>query len=398
MKKIHSLGLLIFTGILFSRIGGFIFRALALKFLPLSLYGELAIFILLMNFFGLIASLGLPVLITSFAGKESSEKKRFKNLQEFSSILLPFSILTSLLLLAFSPLISSTLNISIKTIVFLSGILPVYTFYNLLLFYFRGTNAKISTISEFLFSAFRIIAFIILFLLGFVFLSPFLAFLLAFFLSAFFMFLNLKNKNLFIKFSKVNNARKIIAVGSIVVAYEAIRNFSLGMDRFMLSSFFSTKAAGIYDSLVLLCIFYVVLANSYGIALLSQKSKMKEKLKHALSAYFKISLAYAIFIFSVNKPILAFFKPEVLKNIQAFPYVLLGYLIYGIFIIFIFFFTSVKRYKIALNGTIIFLFLNAILNLYLVPQLKYLGAGISLLLSLTISTIFLGVKIWRKEY
>lgn len=398
MKGIHKLGFLIFTGILLSRAGGFIFRTLALKLLPLALYGEVVIFILFLNFLGSVASLGLPILLTSTAGKESSKKKRFEILREFSTLLIPISLSISLLLLLFSTTISSLLNISVIPVIFLSGTIPLYTFYNLLLFYFRGTDAKVSTVSEFLFSILRITIFLILFFAGAVILSPFLSFLLAFFLSTFFMLLKLRRKNLISRFTKIKNARKIIGAGFMVLIYESLRNLSIGIDRFMLSSFFNSTVSGIYDSLVLLCVFYVILANSYGIALLSQKTKIMKKLKESLNMYFKLSLLYTIFILITGKFILSIFRPELLEAFYTFPYVVLGYFIYGIFVVFIFFFTSLKRYKVALTGTFIFLIVNIIFNLYLVPELKYLGASISLTTSVIIGSVFLGVKIWKEKY
>ena len=398
MKRIHRMGLLIFTGILLSKSGGFIFRLFALKLLPLTLYGEIVIFIILLNFFGSLASLGLPILLTNITGKEISKKKRLEILRQFSALLIPISLFISLLLLFFSPIISSLLNISILPIIFLSGTLPFYTLYNLLLFYFRGTDVKVSTISEFLFSVLRIIIFIILFFTGLIIFSPFISFLFAFFFSSFFMILRLKRKNLIIKFGKINNIRKILAGGFIIFIYESFRNLSIGIDRFILSGFFDSAASGIYDSLTLLCIFYIILGNSYGIALLSQKTQITKKLKESLNMYFKFSFGYTIFILLTGKFILGIFRQEPLEAFYVFPYVVLGYFIYGIFVIFIFFFTSVKKYKIALIGTFIFLIFNIIFNLYFVPLLKYLGASISLIISIILAIIFLGVKIWKEKH
>ena len=398
MKEIHKLGFLIFAGILLSRAGGFIFKILALKLLPLALYGEVVIFILLLNFLGSIAALGLPILITSTAGKENHEKKRFEILREFSTLLIPISLSISLFLLLFSTTVSSLLNISSISIIFLAGTIPLYTLYNLLLFYFRGTDAKVSTISEFLLSILRITIFIALFFAGAVIFSPFLSFLLAFLFSNFFMLLKLRRKKLITKLTKIKNARKILGAGFIVLIYESLRNLSIGIDRFTLSSFFNSTVSGIYDSLVLLCVFYVILANSYGIALLSQKTKIMKKLKESLNMYFKLSLLYTVFILITGKFILGIFRPELLEAFYTFPYVVVGYFIYGIFVVFIFFFTSLKRYKTAFTGTFIFLILNIIFNLYLVPELKYLGASISLTASVIIGSVFLGVKIWKEKY
>ncbi len=394
-RKIHKLGLLIFAGIIISRAGGFVFRAISLKFLPLSIYGEFVIYLLLLTFLGSLASFGLPVLIASKAGKEISKRKRFTLLQKFSSVLIPISLSISLLLLLLSPLLSTLLKISIETVIFLSFTLPLYTFYNLLLFYFRGTDAKISLVSESIFSALRIFLLIVLFFAGLVFFSPFLSFIISFLVVSTFMIFRLGKIKLLIK--EIKNKRSIIASGGIIFLYESFRNLGTGMDRFILSSFFSSTASGIYDSLVLLSLFYIILANSYGIALLSQKSNLKKKLSSSLRVYITFSFAYTIFILLSGKYILHAFKPQLLTAFHAFPYVLLSYFLYGIFVLLIFFLTSFEKYFTALKSTLIFLFFNTALNLYLIPKLEYVGAGIAFLCSLVITLMYTGVKIWKER-
>ncbi len=385
LQKIHKFGILILGGILFSRAGGLFFRFLCLKFLPISVYGEAVLFIIFLTFFGIVASFGLPVLLSSEL-KWKRGNKRFLILKDIFSLSLLFSFFIAMLLFIFGMLnFFNFLKMHAETVALLSFALPIYVSFNVFLFYFRATAPKISLLSEIFLSALRIMFLIVLLSLGFVFLSPFLSIILAFFFSTLFMLYHLPHKKIFS--FKIKEKKRIILAGGAIFFYECFKNLGINVDRIMLSIFFSPRDTGIYDALVLLCIFYTFVANSYGIAILSQKNVRKNFLS-SLKAYLAFSFPYSIFIFFAARPVLEFFKREVLVAYPSFSLLLLSYFIYGIFILSSFSLISLKKYSSALSGAIIFLGTNALLNSWLIPLLHYSGAALSLLIASISSLLY----------
>ncbi len=396
MKEVHKFSLAVFLALFAAKAGGAIFRALSLSLLPLKVYGELAIFTVLLNTFGIISAFGFPLLATKNARNTKNFSAMFVNYAKFVILI---SLSVSFIIFLLSPLLSQAFNVREGMILVLSLTLPCFALYNLAVFSLRGKRkSKAQLFAEASTALFRIIFFILLFIAGITF-APFLAFPLAFCTALvliawlerdFIASLKFKQK---LKISQ-KHKKALLKVALLVMIAEATRFFAIGVDRLVLSSLFSSHTAGIYDAGSLLCLPILMIAASYGISLLSSKN-VKEELKEAFKGYAKFFFIYGIFALTLGEYLLITIKPSAADILPYIPSILISYLFAGAVIILSYACISQNFYKITAIASLLFLACVCALNLLLTPELKFSGC----IFALTISTFFpifiLGEKLWK---
>lgn len=396
MKEVHKFSLAVFLALFIAKTGGAIFRALSLSLLPLKVYGELAIFTVFLNTLGIISAFGFPLLATKNA---KNAKNFFAVFVIYEKFVVLISLSVSFTIFLFSPLLSQAFNVREGIMLVLSLTLPCFALYNLTVFSLRGRRkSKTQLFAEACASFLRIIFFILLFVAGITF-APFLAFPLAFCTALLVIAWLERDFIASLKFRqnlKVSEKRKkaILKAALLVMIAEATRFFATGVDRLMLSSFFSSHIAGIYDAGALLCLPILMIAASYGISLLSSKN-VKGELKEAFKGYVRFFFIYGIFALTLGEYLLVIIKPSAAEILPYIPSILFSYLFAGAVIILSYACISQNLYKITAISSLLFLTCVCTLNLLLTPGLKFLGC----IFALTISTLFpifiLGEKLWK---
>ncbi len=396
MKEVHKFSLAVFLALFTAKAGGAIFRALSLSLLSLKVYGELAVFTVLLNTLGIVSAFGFPLLATKNAKNTKNFSTMFVNYTKFVVLI---SLSVSFTIFLFSPLLSQAFNVREGIILILSLTLPCFALYNLAVFSLRGKRkSKAQLFAEASTAFFRIVFFILLFIAGITF-APFLAFPLAFCITLLIIAWLERDFVISLKFSqklKVSEKHKktLLRAALLVMIAEAARFFAVGVDRLVLSSLFSSYTAGIYDAGSLLCLPILMIAASYGISLLSSKN-VKEELKEAFKGYAKFFFIYGIFALTLGEYLLIAIKPSAAEILPYIPGILISYLLAGMVMILSYACISQNFYKIAAFSSLLFLACVCILNLLLTPGLKFSGC----IFALTISTIFpifiLGEKLWK---
>ena len=400
VKSLYRGGLILLVGFLAVRLGGVIFKAICMNMLPVSAYGEVAVFLVLYNWFVLFATLNVTIGLAKFV----SEDKKKKELFYVSSLLgsLVLSIIISGLLFLLAPWISAALNIGQPVVYFAIISIPFAVIYNIGIFYFRGLyKMRSSVYTDFIMTVIRIAA-LAGFLMAGMYYAPYLAFLFSFVLID--ICLLFRNRS-HMKFNshEILKAFRLLLLYSIpIFISEFLRLFSMDVDRLMLSGFYSTTEAGIYDVAVLLCIGYVVIANSYSNALLPLASsnqrnikKGKSELKKALKASSLLFIVYTLVILVAGQTVINIVNPSYLIIFSFLPMLIVAYIFIGFLTILSFFANSIGYQRHAVYGNSVFAFLSLALNFYLIPKMMYWGAISALVASSAASLVVMALLIHK---
>jgi len=301
----------------------------------------------------------LTIGLAKVVSEKRKRKKTYYQAALFGCTMM--SLIASAILILVAPQISDFLNIhDTSIVVYLAIVLPFAVFYNMTIFYFRGLyRMKASATSDIALNIIRILALLLFFLIGYLH-TPYLAFLASFvileILLIFFGKVNFRTLK-----TKVNEKFKLfkslLLYSMPIFIGESLKLFGLGFDRLFLTRFFTTFASGIYDIAIALCMGYMVIANSYGMALLPVASKnqknlanLKRNLIKTLTYVAVLYIVYTIPMLLLAEPVISLINPQ-------------------------------------------YLF---VLNFYFVPELKYLGAVVAMLISATLSVITLSLLVWRR--
>ncbi len=396
MKEVHKFSLAVFLALFTAKVGGAIFRALSLSLLPLKVYGELAVFTVLLNTLGIVSAFGFPLLATKNAKNTKNFSVMFANYAKFVVLI---SLFISFILFLLSPLLSQAFNVREGIILVLSLTLPCFALYNLAVFSLRGKRkSKAQLFAEASAAFFRIALFILLFIAGIA-LAPFLAFPLAFCITLLIIACLERDFITSLKFGQnlqvsQKHKKALLKAAFLVMIAEAARSFGVGVDRLVLSSFFSPQITGIYDAGSLLCLPILMIAASYGISLLSSKYVGGE-LKDAFKGYIKFFFVYGIFALTLGEYLLIIIKPSAAEILPYIPGILISYLLAGMIMILSYACISQNFYKIASISSLLFFACVCVLNLLLTPRLKFFGCIFALTISTLLPIFILGEKLWK---
>jgi stage V sporulation protein B len=405
VKSLYRGGFVLLIGFLLVRLGGFIFRIICMYVLPVAAYGEVALFLILFNWFVLFATFNVTIGLSKFVAEGKGKKELFYASALTGSLII--AIIASAILALLSPWISAAVNINQTVVIWAIACIPFAVIYNIAIFYLRGMfRMKSSVIADSIMTVIRIAA-LIGFLFAGLYYAPYMAFLISFLLIDLYL---LAKSNAFgsCKGFSIGDMkttfRTLLIYSTPIFLSEFLRMFSLGIDRIMLSGFYSTAEAGIYDVAVLLCIGYVLIANSYSNALLPlasmsqhDRKKRRSELYRALKASSLLFIAYTILVLIAGQPVINLVNPAYLGIFSFLPMLALSYVLIGFLIILSFFANGIGFQKHTVYAGAVFAFLSLVLNSYLVPSMMYWGAIYALLASSAASLAVMAFLIAKVE-
>jgi stage V sporulation protein B len=400
--SIYKGGLILLIGFIFVKIGGFVFRIICMGMLPVEQYGEVALFLVLFNWFALFATMNVSIGLAKFVSEKPAKRRLYYAASFWGTLLL--SLVVSAVLILLSPALSEAINLRVPVIYWAIACVPISVIYNVGIFYLRGNyEMGRSTRADAAMMVVRIAVLAALLYAGLTY-APYLAFVLSFaFIDAYLVgrnrgLLEFGISEIFPEF------RKILLYSFPVFLSEFLRFFAMGFDRIALSGFYSTAEAGMYDVAVALCLGYVIIANSYSNALLpvaSASQKDRERRKRALFKSVKASAvlfaAYTILIGVAGRPVISIINPAYMGVFGFLSPLIAAYVLIGFLTILYFFANSVGLQRYALYAGVVFAFLSLSLNFYLVPAMLYEGAAASLIISSAASIGVMGALIWKSE-
>lgn len=385
---------MLLLGFIIARFGGVIFKFICMSQMSPEAYGNIAIFLVLYNWFVLIATLGITLGLMRFVSRYPEKAGQY-----FRAALigcLGISILAMLGLLLLSPVLSGILNMSSPFIIYILAVsLPFAAVYNLVIFYFRGQYRMTSSvIGDFSLMAVRIAVLVALFIMAYQY-APYIAFIISFLVVDIFLLLRTGTGSA----GMPGKDFRILLIYSLpIFLAEFLRFFSLGLDRLFLSGFHGTAEAGLYDIAVSLCLGYLVIANSYGNALLPAAAKKNAKpgsLRKSLKGTGILYIIYTVVILLAAGPLIGIINPQYLPLLGFLTPLIAAYILVGLFVLLTFFVNGAGLQKYAVYSAVVFAFLSLALNFYLVPSLKYMGAIEALLVSGIVSVALLGGLVWK---
>lgn len=396
LHELHRAGLVLLLGFVIARFGGVLFKFICMSQMTPEAYGNIAVFLVIYNWLVLLATLGITLGLMRFVSREPGKANYY-----FRAALVGcfgISIIVMIALLLFSPLISGILNISSPFIVYILALsLPFAAVYNLVIFYFRGQYRMTSSVlGDFSLMVVRIAVLIFLFYMAYQY-APYIAFLVSFLVLDIFLLLKTGTG----KGIGLGKEFKILLVYSLpIFLAEFLRFFSLGLDRLFLSGFYGTAEAGLYDIAVSLCLGYLIIANSYGNALLpaaAKKGWKKGGLRKSLKGTLILYALYTAIILLAANPLITFINPQYLPLLNFLTPMIAAYILIGFFVVLTFFVNAIGLQRYAVYSALVFAFLSLVLNFYLVPGMKYLGAIEALMVSGIVSLCLLGGLVWKTK-
>ncbi len=402
IKDIYKGGLVLLLGFIFLKIGGVLFRIICMRFLPVESYGEVALFLVLFNWFVLFATLNVTIGLAKFVSQEKAKKELHFASAFWGTLLL--SLVVSIILYSLSPVIAQYTNVSLGVIWLAVLCAPFAAIYNVGIFYLRGNyRMGSSTKVDAFMMVVRIAALTALLYAGIAY-APYAAFIGSFVLVDVYILARNRGLTGFSLPEVLSGFRTLLIYSIPVFASEFLRTFSMGIDRIALAGFYSTAEAGIYDVAVALCLGYVIIANSYSNALLPIASshhadgkKRRMALRKALKASSVLFALYTVLILAAGGPVVEFINPAYSGAVELLLPLSAAYIIIGFLTILYFFANSVGLQRYALYSGACFAFLSVTLNFYLVPSMVYMGAVYALMGSAAFSLGILGALIWKSE-
>ncbi len=395
-------GLVLLVGFIFLKLGGVLFRIICMNTLPIGAYGEVAVFLIIFNWFVLFATFNITLGMAKFVAEDHGKKKLYYTAALLGSLVIALVISGVLLVLA--PLLSSLINVSLSVMYWAILAVPFAAIYNIGIFYFRGMyEMRSSSLTDAAMMVIRIAALLGLLYAG-LYYAPFLAFVASFVLIDVYILIRNREGFEYSSGEVFTTFRTLLIYSFPIFLSEFLRQFSMNLDRVVLSGFFSTAEAGFYDTGVALCIGYLIIANSYSNALLPKASsiqvdvrKRRKELFRALKASGVLFVLYTVLIMIAGRPAINIINPVYLGIFDFLPLMMAAYILLGLLTILYFFVNSIGRQKYAVYSGVVFAFLSIILNVYLIPIMMYMGAIVALLISSMASIAVLGVLIWKSE-
>lgn len=394
LHDLHRAGLMLIAGYAIARFGGVLFKLICVNQMPPGAYGNVAVFLVLYNWLILIGTLGITLGLMRFVSSEPARKGQYYRASLLGCAGL--SILVGAVAALAAPWLSGILNMgSASAIYFLAASLPFAAIYNLAIFYYRGRyRMTASVLADFLLAAFRVVALALLFFMALQD-APYIAFLVSFILLDVLVLAKSGSGNA----GNPGRDFKILLIYSLpIFISEFLRFFAMELDRLLLSGFYGTAEAGLYDLAVSLCLGYVIIANSYGNALLPKAAGGSQgSLKRSIKGTAALYIIYTIAIILIARPLIALVNPAYMPLMEFLLPLMVSYIFVGALTLLSFFVNAVGRQRHAVYSSAAFAFLSLALNFYLVPSLKYMGAIEALIVSGAVSLCLLGGLVWREK-
>lgn len=404
MNGLKKGGLILIIGAAITKLGGIVFRFVSMNQLPPDLYGEVALFLVLFNWLLLLSTFNITLGLSKKVSEKNSDP-RYYDASLIGCTLL--SLVVGLFTVLLSPFIASFLTINDPLMVMILGaIMPLAVLFHIKLYHYRGHyKMERSVYMDAGFVLLKIFFLIILFHYGFN-LAPYLSFLLGYLLVDTWLLIKGKFSIDIASEEVIPYFRKILFYSFPIFVAESLRFFGLGLDRIFLARIFDTAASGIFDVGISLCMGYIVIATSYGNALLPSASESEDEPNKLKRGYLKsilyvvtIYVIYSIALLLVGEPIIQFINPEYLAVFEFIRPLMLAYSLVGIFTLTIFFLSGIKLQKYAAYGSIAFVIVALVLNYLLIPGMKYMGAitaiGSAALTGLIVLLVPVYVKVFR---
>jgi len=396
MNELYRGGLVLLLGFIILKIGGVLFRLISMSMLPVGAYGEVAVFLVLFNWFTLFATFNITIGLAKFVSSSGGQAKRHYTVALLGAVLL--SLAVSAILFAIAPVLADLINVGIGVVYWAIAALPFAAVYNVGIFYFRGTyRMRLSTLADAGMMTVRIALLSGLLIAG-VYYAPFLSFVASFIAIDIYILLKNRKDMSYDRSRSAQDFRKLLIYSFPIFIGEFLRSFAFSLDRIVLSGFYSSTQAGFYDVAAALCLGYVVIASSYSNALLPKASASRERRKElfrALKASSVLFALYSVLLAVLGKPLVHAINP-LYDGVFTFIYPLAGsYMITGFLMLMFFFANSTGRQKYAAYAGGVFAFLSLVLNLYLVPSMLYMGAVYALGASALAALMVIGVLLWR---
>jgi O-antigen/teichoic acid export membrane protein len=400
-SSLYRGGLVLLVGFIFLKLGGVLFRIICMNVLPVEAYGEVAVFLILFNWFMLFATFNVTLGLAKFVSGDSSEGKLYYTAALLGSLVTGLVISGVLLIMA--PALSQAVNVSVSVLYWAIIAIPFAVVYNIGIFYFRGLyRMKASTLTDAAMTVARIAALVGLLYAG-IYYAPFLAFVVSFIVID--VYLLIRNRDAF------DYGRETLSVFRTLLIYsfpiflsEFLRQFAMNLDRVVLSGFHSAVEAGFYDVGVALCLGYLIIANSYSNALLPRASenqldtrKRRLELFRSLKASSALFMLYTLLLLLAGRPVINIINPAYMGVFDFLLPLAGAYIVLGFLTILYFFVNSIGKQRYAVYAGAVFAFLSLALNVYLVPVMLYMGAIYALLISSLVSIIVIGALVWKSE-
>lgn len=379
MNSIKRGGMILFAGAIATKLGGIVFRFVSMSQLPPDLYGEVALFLVLFNWLLLLSTFNVTLGLSKKIS-EKGDRGKYYDASLIGCGLL--SLLVGGMAVLLSPLISGFLGITEPLMVVILGlIMPLAVFFHMKMYHYRGKQVmRKSVYMDTSFVLFKIFFLVLLFHYGFN-LAPYLSFLLGYLIVDSYLLLQGKFGIDISRTEFYEYFRKILFYSFPIFIAESLRFFGLGLDRIFLARVFDTAASGIFDVGISLCMGYIVIATSFGNALLPSASEkegdtkvLRRGLGKAVSYVLLLYVVYSAFLFLFGEPLVNFINPEYLGVFEFIGPLMFAYSLVGLFTLLIFFLSGIGMQKYAAYGSIAFVVVAAALNYLLVPVFKYTGA------------------------
>ncbi len=399
--SLYKGGLVLLAGFIVLKLGGVAFRIICMNMLSVESYGQVALFLILFNWFVLFATFNVTLGMTKFVSQDPKKKRAYYTAALLGSLVIALVISGALTIAA--PALSALINIDPGVVYWAILAIPFAVVYNMGIFYFRGIyDMRSSTLTDAGMTIARITMLVFLLYAGFQY-APFLAFVLSFVIAD--IFLVIRNRKVMDRGSEISATFKTMLVYSFpIFLSEFLRQFSMNLDRVVISGFYSATEAGFYDVGVALCIGYLIIANSYSNALLPKASssqsdarKRRKELLRALKASAALFALYTALLLLLGQAVINIINPA---YIEVFEFILplsAAYMLLGFLTILFFFANSIGKQKYAVYAGAVFAFLSVTLNVYLVPIEMYTGAINALIASSAASIAVIGALIWNLE-
>lgn len=400
---IKKAGLVLLGGAIGTKVGGILFKFILVNAWDPATYGKFAIFLILFDWLLMVSTFNVTIGLAKFVAEGKKQKKLF-----YSSALIgcvPISLVISAVLATLAPQISDFTGVqSVPAVLFLAAVLPFAVIYNLTIFYFRGLyRMGVSALSEIILAAVKVLALIVLLWTSCQY-PAYAAFLISFVVLDIILFISKKPSDLTKTIKTMFKPFKMLFLYSLpIFASESLAFIGRGLDRLFLAKFWTTGASGIYDVAVAFCLGYMLIANSYANVLLPVASKNRRHPSKLKKNLVKISLyviglygAYTALILLLAGPVVGILNPQYMSVTEFLAPMAFAYMAMGFLSLLSHFVNSIGLQKYAVYTAVTFLFMSFVLNFYLVPQLKYMGAVAAVLASALTSTVLLALLIKRR--
>lgn len=416
LKLVVRSGFFIFITFLFSKVFFYLYRVVIARYLGVEAYGLFSIIGMLFPFFATIANLGLERGIIRFISHYEAKNKinRIKGIiLDSIVIVIPASIILSIIIYFSSEKIAMVIfhnaNL-IRLIKILSFSIPFASISAVIASYMQGKEkaVDVSVINNIINSLFKLVIVSLFIYFGFGLDSISYSYTFGAIATLVVYILSSKIYNLIFNNTAAHIDKKELIIFSLPLLGSVILSQIQGMvDTTFIGYFTTIYNVGLYNAALPIATLILIIPIIIYPLFIQQLTKLhSQNNKKAMNAVFKQIIRWTLVI---NLPlamlIILFpgfflnilFGEEFLKAETTLVILIIGYLIFALYMIFMFSLEVIKKTKFALFIWGIHLVSNIILDLILVPIYGINGAAISSVISIIIAYIILR-KVVKKYF